>query len=100
MKVKNGDEFWCANPRLTRNSDPKKGKIIALTTSVGKHIAMEFYEEVPGGHTCDGRGTNKRCLWVHPSDLLTDDMILKLRADLATYESKRGIEIEQLDIDE
>jgi hypothetical protein len=63
-----GDKMWCTHRRLP---SPLLGTIIVLTDEPGKMIGLEFEEEV-NGHTCDGRGQDKKCLWVLPIHIMTE----------------------------
>lgn len=55
-----GDKYWCVMRKLPH---PMLGTIIRLTNTAGKHIGLQFEEDVCG-HSCDGHGLNGRCFWV------------------------------------
>ncbi len=61
---------------------PVEATVIALTTDPTKQIAVEF-EEAHGRHSCDGRGKDGRCYWVHPSLVRTIDTHRAVLADAA-----------------
>ena len=67
-KVSVGDKMWCTHRRL---SSPLLGTIIALTDEPGKVIGLEFEEDM-NGHSCDGRGPDRHCLWVSSVHILTE----------------------------
>lgn len=47
---------------------PMIGTILTITAEVGKSIGVLF-ETYVGGHSCDGRGEEGKCLWLHPSNV-------------------------------
>lgn len=83
-KVSVGDKMWCTHRRL---SSPLLGTIIVLTDEPGKMIGLKFEEDI-NGHSCDGRGQDKYCLWASPVHILTEeeyaDKITAEQAALAT----------------
>ncbi len=84
-RVSVGDSMWCTHRRLP---SPLLGTIIALTDEPGKMIGLEFEEDV-GGHSCDGRGQDKYCLWVSPVQILTEEEYAdKIAADQAALAAK------------
>ena len=103
IKLKKGDEYWCVHPRLTRGGDPLACKIIAFTTTASKQVGVEFAEDISGGHSCDGRGSDGKCLWVRVSDLTTDDMVKKLKKDAAMLKEhilkRDGEELEEIEVE-
>ncbi len=68
-KIKKDDRFVCLHPRM---QGIYVGRVIALTTDPAKAIGLEFDEPV-GFHSCDGKGKDKHCIWVRPSDILTEE---------------------------
>ncbi len=50
---------------LRRNQGWTAGTVIALTDEPGKAIGVE-YDEAVGEHSCDGRGKDRFCSWIHP----------------------------------
>lgn len=78
MKIAKGDKITVYLKSLT--STPVEVEVLAVTPTVGKHIAVVLPEAVAGGHTCDGRGPEGRCLWVHPNDVLTPEKAAELLA--------------------
>jgi len=65
--VHKGGQFICVHPKL---SSPKLGMVIALTSDPAKMIGLQFTDDV-GGHSCDGRGVDRHCLWVRPEHIMT-----------------------------
>jgi len=103
LKIKKGDEYWCIHPRVIRGGNPPlKGKIIVLSTGTSKQVGLEFAEDI-GGHTCDGRGENGKCLWVSVSDLATDNMAEKLKEDATRLKKdileRDGVEVEEFEVE-
>jgi|6_EtaG_2_1085325.scaffolds.fasta_scaffold30031_2 hypothetical protein len=96
--LKKGDKYWCMLPRL---KEPKKGKIISLSTSLSKQIGLEFDEDV-GGHSCDGCGKQGYCLYCRISHLANDDMIKAIeeqrKADLERIKGVEGESLEEIDL--
>jgi hypothetical protein len=68
-KIKKGDKFVCLHPRMAQIY---VGTVVALTTDPAKAVGLEFVEQV-GFHSCDGKGKDKHCIWVRPSDILTEE---------------------------
>ena len=96
--LKKGDEYWCM---LTRLPVPKKGKIIALSTSLAKQIGLEFDEDV-GGHSCDGRGKDGHCLYCRVEHLATDVMAKQItkqrQQDIDRVKEIDGEPLEEIDL--
>jgi hypothetical protein len=66
--IKVGDEVVVVYPQ--RLAFPTRAKIIAITNEPGKVLGVQFESPV-GIHSCDGRGQDKHCMWIHPDNLLT-----------------------------
>jgi hypothetical protein len=96
--LKKGDEYWCMLPRL---AEPKKGKIISLSTSTSKQVGLEFDEDV-NGHSCDGRGKQGYCLYCRVGHLANDDMLNAMKTqrqnDIDRVKNAEGDEVEEIDL--
>ena len=94
MKVKKGDKLWCISRRF---SEPKLCVVIGLTSEPGRKVAAQFFERVPSGSSCGGRGIDGYCLWINPSNLITNSIYNQLMADLAKHEQYE--ELEEIEIE-
>lgn len=92
-KIVKGDKFICTHPRL---GDALIGTVIALTKDETKMIGLQF-DEPMNGHTCDGRGKDKHCLWVRPAHLMTvEDYEDQMKAKEAARELTKANDLEEL----
>lgn len=64
-----GAQYWCVHPQMEA---PLLGTVVALTDAVGKRIGLEFSSDIPGGHSCDGRASHPRGLWVLPEHIYNE----------------------------
>lgn len=93
-KVRKGDKFVCLHPRMAA---PTVGSVIALTSDPGKMIGLEFENQV-GVHSCDGRGKDKHCIWVHPDNILTEDEYAELLKVREAVQTAATVDLEELDL--
>ena len=95
-QIHRGDQFWCVGQGVV---EPILGTVIALTSYCGKQIGLEF-EGFSAGHSCDGRGKNKQCLWVTPGDIFTPtEYQAKLDADSAGDAANNAVDLDVLVLD-
>lgn len=78
---------------------PLTGTIIALTDEPGKLIGVQFEQELFAGHSCDGVGVNKKCLWVHYSNVITDEQLAMLNQRAQAQAAKDSKKVKSVVID-
>jgi hypothetical protein len=93
-KIKKGETYWIMGSEELPT--PKKGKIIVLSSAIGKTVGVEFEEPIGGVdaqggpwgtvHTCDGRGKPGHCLYVRPDQVLDEKSMQAFKAHRAQVE--------------
>jgi len=92
-QIKKGDRFYYMGL-----DKPILGTVIALTSYAGKQIGLQF-DDFNGGHSCDGKGEDGKCLWSRPWFILTPaEYQAKLEADKANVDRDEAVDLEVLDL--
>lgn len=68
-RIIKGDKFICIHPRVKGGH---LGTVISITTNPTKNIGLQFDQPI-GFHSCDGKGKDGYCIWVRPSDIMTEE---------------------------
>ncbi len=80
MKIAKGDTIIVYNEN--QDKAPASVEVLAVTPVLGKTVGVVFPHDIPGGHTCDGRGPNGRCRWYAASHVLTPEKAEEIKSIL------------------
>lgn len=80
MKIAKGDKITVYNEN--QDKAPALVEVLAVTPVPGKTVGVLFDNEVPSGHSCDGRGPNGRCRWYAADHVLTPAKAAEIQAAL------------------
>lgn len=103
IAIKKGDVVYCVHRKAVDGGsvkgEPIKGTVISITKCLNRQIGVQLDEAVLGGHDCEGRGENGKCIWVRPWHLLTPAEWTAKKAELeaaAAMVADTNTEVDQL----